>query len=424
MRTPIPNEIAADVMFRHDRTCCICNAPGKSVQIHHIDENPVNHDPENLAVLCLEHHEETQIRGGFGRKLRDVDVRKHKEDWLKRVADRRSAADKIIIERMTMLTSEADAPYWVRPSDEALTTFLNTLPIIYQDIRRRAAPLKASVVRGDMLHGLQMVIDVLTQSWIRLAAWYPPKHFGGVRADEYIAKFVADRYSWNLALAEPEGPGSGGREAAIFAHADTQYDIELTIVDTVRRLGMGLLEFDFATWREKWELAKANRQTDDENENSSGSALARNSDVEIICSTEKAFNRVVVNEYGVHRTIYLGIKNSGCNRVSNCIFHRTYISSLNDKQKVFLDGPFSLEAGEIRYIPIATFNETRDLPHSNHMIGLSIQGSFGAGVMVPRLLPDRRHVVSFLVESPEASDVVAHCEIWIDENGKLCNAKV
>src|ERR1700730_9102870 len=157
MRTPIPDEIAADVMFHHDRTCCVCTMPGKSVQIHHIDENPSNHDPENLAVLCLEHHEETQIRGGFGRKLRDVDVRKHRDDWLRRVAERRSAADKIIVERMTMVTPEADALHCMRPSDEALITFLNTLPVIYEDINRRASPMLGSVVRGDMLHGLQMV---------------------------------------------------------------------------------------------------------------------------------------------------------------------------------------------------------------------------------------------------------------------------
>jgi hypothetical protein len=260
MRTPIPNEIAAGVMFRHDRTCCVCCTPGKSVQIHHIDETSTNHDPDNLSVLCLEHHEETQIRGGFGRKLRDVDVRMHRDDWLRRVEERRSSADRIIVERMTVVTPEADTLHWTRPSDEALTTILNTLPIIYEDIKRRASPLLASVVRGDMLHGCQMMIDVLSQSWIRLAAWYPPRHFGGMRADEYIAKFVADRYSWNLALWERDGPGSGGREAAIFAHADTQHDIELTIIDTVRQLGMWLEEFDLTAWQKHWDHAKKNER--------------------------------------------------------------------------------------------------------------------------------------------------------------------
>jgi hypothetical protein len=29
MRTPMPENIAAEVLFRHNRTCCICNEPGK-----------------------------------------------------------------------------------------------------------------------------------------------------------------------------------------------------------------------------------------------------------------------------------------------------------------------------------------------------------------------------------------------------------
>lgn len=255
MRVPIPDEIAAKVLFLHDRTCCVCNEPGKGVQIHHIDEDASNNEPSNLCVLCFQHHEETQIRGGFGRKLRAVDVVTYRDDWLRRVADRRTAADKILLERVTAIPPEADSEHWSRPSNEALATFLNTLPDVYADIRRTASPFLGSVVRSDMLHGLQMVIDVLSQSWIRLAAWFPPKHFGGLRADEYVSKFIAERYNWNLALCEPDGPGSGGREAAINASADTLNDLEGAIFDTVRQLGIWLEDFDFAAWRRRWDLA-------------------------------------------------------------------------------------------------------------------------------------------------------------------------
>src|SRR5215471_1157726 len=50
MRTPIPEDIAAEVLFRHNRTCCVCNEPGKAIQIHHIDGNPSSHSASNLAV--------------------------------------------------------------------------------------------------------------------------------------------------------------------------------------------------------------------------------------------------------------------------------------------------------------------------------------------------------------------------------------
>lgn len=44
---------------------------------------------DNLAVLCLDCHRETQIRGGFDRKLDAAQVRLYKLDWIKRVETQR-----------------------------------------------------------------------------------------------------------------------------------------------------------------------------------------------------------------------------------------------------------------------------------------------------------------------------------------------
>ena len=82
-------------MFLHDRTCCVCRTPRKRVQIHHIDDNPANHEIANLAVLCLECHDQTQTRGGFARHLGATEVQKFRGDWLDRVASRRRSADKV-----------------------------------------------------------------------------------------------------------------------------------------------------------------------------------------------------------------------------------------------------------------------------------------------------------------------------------------
>ena len=62
-RVTIPKDIADKVMFNHNNTCCVCRIPNKETQIHHIDENPANNDIDNLAVLCLECHNKTQITG-------------------------------------------------------------------------------------------------------------------------------------------------------------------------------------------------------------------------------------------------------------------------------------------------------------------------------------------------------------------------
>jgi hypothetical protein len=90
-RIEIPSDMAAKVLFYSDRTCCVCRKPGKPIQIHHIDENPANNDFKNLAVLCLDCHNETMIVGGFGRKLNSEQIVLYRNDWLNKVAENRAS---------------------------------------------------------------------------------------------------------------------------------------------------------------------------------------------------------------------------------------------------------------------------------------------------------------------------------------------
>lgn len=90
-RIEIPSDIAAEVLFESDRTCCVCRARGKPVQLHHIDDDPSNSAAQNLAVLCFDCHRETQIRGGFDRKLDAAQVSIYKADWVKRLQEKRNS---------------------------------------------------------------------------------------------------------------------------------------------------------------------------------------------------------------------------------------------------------------------------------------------------------------------------------------------
>lgn len=84
-RVPIPAELAARVLFSADRTCCVCRDRSKPVQIHHIDDDPSNNDVSNLAVVCLTCHDETQVSGGFGRKLNAEQMLLYRDDWNEKV---------------------------------------------------------------------------------------------------------------------------------------------------------------------------------------------------------------------------------------------------------------------------------------------------------------------------------------------------
>lgn len=92
-RIEIPRGVAARIQFLSDRTCCVCRTPDKPLQIHHLDENPNNHDENNLAVLCLDCHDKTMIRDGFGRKLDAEQIVLYLEDWYRSVRNSRASYD-------------------------------------------------------------------------------------------------------------------------------------------------------------------------------------------------------------------------------------------------------------------------------------------------------------------------------------------
>ncbi len=87
----VSTTLAARVLFHADRVCCVCRIRGKPVQIHHIDGDPSNNAVENLAVLCLDCHRDTQIQGGFDRKLDADQVVLYRDDWHRLVARQRAA---------------------------------------------------------------------------------------------------------------------------------------------------------------------------------------------------------------------------------------------------------------------------------------------------------------------------------------------
>jgi hypothetical protein len=89
-RIAVPTDVAAKALFYSDRTCCVCRVKGKPVQIHHIDDNKSNNDINNLAILCFECHNNTQISGGFNRKLSEEQIILYRDDWLSSVARKRT----------------------------------------------------------------------------------------------------------------------------------------------------------------------------------------------------------------------------------------------------------------------------------------------------------------------------------------------
>lgn len=88
----IPEQMATEVMFASDRTCCVCRLDKHNCQIHHIDENRENNVPDNLAVLCASCHIEAHTKAPFVRNLTPDLIRLYNSSWREIVSHRLSPA--------------------------------------------------------------------------------------------------------------------------------------------------------------------------------------------------------------------------------------------------------------------------------------------------------------------------------------------
>jgi len=84
-RTPLPKNIEEQVLLLCRRRCSICYGLNhdtgiKQGQIAHLDHDSSNHDLDNLAFLCLEHHDSYDSRTSQSKGLTIQEVRSFRKE--------------------------------------------------------------------------------------------------------------------------------------------------------------------------------------------------------------------------------------------------------------------------------------------------------------------------------------------------------
>lgn len=268
-RLPVPPDVVAEIMFASMRTCCVCRVAGRSVQIHHIDGDHANNEPENLCALCLDCHHLTQVEGGFARKLDAAQVRRHLADWTERVLRRRDEADRLSTESMVTALPNSVAgsqgpareqlPSIDAPSASiSLDQYVASLP----DLRRRAydaARIRLETgVTSEMVEAYYSINDVLQNALSGLASYYPVGHFDRENLREYVADAVTSRYAWHRYRHEPHGRGQDGTIVRVLVAQSAIEEIERMVVEMVRSLTESWEtspDPQFEAWKERWVAA-------------------------------------------------------------------------------------------------------------------------------------------------------------------------
>lgn len=84
-RPKVPKSVQNDVLTNSRRRCCICfglngDLDIKKGQIAHLDHNPENNAPDNLAFLCLDHHDEYDSKSSQTKSILDTEVKTYRAD--------------------------------------------------------------------------------------------------------------------------------------------------------------------------------------------------------------------------------------------------------------------------------------------------------------------------------------------------------
>lgn len=257
IRTLIPINIAAEILFVFDNTCCVCRERGKALQIHHIDDNTSNNVPENLVVLCLECHNKTQIKGGFGRRLNASLVIKYRDDWLKRVKLRRDLADEKAVKKQVgketlseQVETFMELPIKHTKLNEPLMKYIDSLPYFNAALLHQAKTKRDTSVTTTMVQANYDCIDSLTGILVALASYYSSKQFGNQTPREYFSDVIASRFQWYRTILEPHGPG--GTIVNVICSGSVLEDTENMIEDMVRALAGDNDEFNWENWSKRW----------------------------------------------------------------------------------------------------------------------------------------------------------------------------
>jgi len=92
-RKRIPEETVAELLVCSRRRCCLCygldrDLTEKQGQIAHLDGDRSNNDPDNLAFLCLRHHDRYDSRTSQSKGLTVGEVKRYRGELYQVVKER------------------------------------------------------------------------------------------------------------------------------------------------------------------------------------------------------------------------------------------------------------------------------------------------------------------------------------------------
>ena len=130
--------------------------------------------------------------------------------------------------------------------------YINSLPKFKSDLIQQTNKRKRNGSTLDIVQANSDYADSLTGILVTLANYYSPECFGDQSPQEFFSEIISSRFRLYSALAEPDGPGTGGTIARIRRVLSRIDDIERIIEDMVAELWEESYSSEYEDWQKRW----------------------------------------------------------------------------------------------------------------------------------------------------------------------------
>lgn len=160
-RKKIPADVVADITSACRRRCSICFALDKDDkekrgQIAHLDHDPSNNAPDNLAFLCLHHHDDYDTRRSQSKGLTIDEVKRYRTELLAFVAQTLPPPDDEIV---AALMYALDRPAFRTPFQ-----YESSLSRFHDAIAETIDTLNTGKFRGRQISSKYQIRDLALRS--------------------------------------------------------------------------------------------------------------------------------------------------------------------------------------------------------------------------------------------------------------------
>ncbi|NQY44145.1 MAG: hypothetical protein HRT87_12480 [Legionellales bacterium] len=132
--------------------------------------------------------------------------------------------------------------------------FIELLPKARSEVYEKSQVKWDTGVTSKMREGNYDLIDFLSNSWLTLSNFYPPKNFGGIDSEEYIKNYTKERFDYHWSKHTSSGKFDGGNMVIVIIGGDVSSDLERLVDDLVYALLMYEDKFNYMKWSKKWKV--------------------------------------------------------------------------------------------------------------------------------------------------------------------------